>query len=71
MDPKVDGQALDKTVIRSGDRGLVTQISGGEGEQKDDVPQSSGGEGLGNQNIRGDEGGKKDYQSEGDRDDDE
>ena len=35
-DPKVDGRALDETVTSSGDRGLVTQIRGGDGEQKDD-----------------------------------
>ena len=45
-DPKIDGPALDETVISRGDRGLVTQISRGEGEQKDDVQQSGEGEGL-------------------------
>ena len=49
MDPKVDGRAFDKTLIISGDRGLVSQIRGEEREQKDDVQQSSGGEGLGDQ----------------------
>jgi len=49
----------------------VTQIRGGEGEQKDDVQQNSGGEGLGDQNSRGDEGGKKVDESGGNGDDDE
>jgi hypothetical protein len=68
-DSTVDGRALDERVISSGDRGIVAQIREGEGEKKDDVQQSSEGEGLGNLNSRGDEGGKKDDESGGNRDD--